>query len=268
VYDPAGRRAQKTINGVSTQFLYDGSNPVQEIQNGAPIANLLTGLGIDEYFSRTDAAGPRTFLADNLRSALAVTDSTGAIQTQYVYDPFGNATVTGAASTNPYQYTGRENDVSGLDYYRARYYSPTFQRFIAEDPRGFAGSGPNLHAYVGNNPTNRTDPSGLEDPECEDIRQKISQYEAEQNDLNGQKCSNLTRAAELQRLLDGERAAYAALGCGEGPGGGGGLPIPEPGQDEEEWPQAAQPPTPGEVVPVLTIGTILYWLSLAAAGAL
>jgi YD repeat-containing protein len=35
-YDPLRRRDQKTINGVSTQFLYDGSNPVHEIQNGAP----------------------------------------------------------------------------------------------------------------------------------------------------------------------------------------------------------------------------------------
>ena len=55
VYDPMGRRDQKTINGTSTQFLYDSLNPVQEIQNGAPSANMLTGLGIDEYFQRIDA---------------------------------------------------------------------------------------------------------------------------------------------------------------------------------------------------------------------
>ena len=42
-YDADGRRAQKTIDSTSTQFLYDGSNPVQEIQNGAPSANLITG---------------------------------------------------------------------------------------------------------------------------------------------------------------------------------------------------------------------------------
>jgi uncharacterized protein RhaS with RHS repeats len=29
-YDPLGRRDLKTINGVSTQFLYDGLNPVQD----------------------------------------------------------------------------------------------------------------------------------------------------------------------------------------------------------------------------------------------
>ena len=56
-YDADGRRAQKTVNSTSTQFLYDGMNPVQELQNGAPSAKMLTGLGIDEYLQRTDSAG-------------------------------------------------------------------------------------------------------------------------------------------------------------------------------------------------------------------
>jgi uncharacterized protein RhaS with RHS repeats len=49
-----------------------------------------------------------------------------------------------------------------LYFYRARYYSPELGRFINEDPLGFLGSGPNLHAYVGNDPINFSDPSGLE----------------------------------------------------------------------------------------------------------
>ena len=53
VYDAFGRRTNKTIAGTATQLLYDGLNPVQEIQNGAPSANLLTGLGVDEYLQRT-----------------------------------------------------------------------------------------------------------------------------------------------------------------------------------------------------------------------
>jgi uncharacterized protein RhaS with RHS repeats len=35
------------------------------------------------------------------------------------------------------------------------------QRFISEDPVGFSGGDANLYGYVGNNPTNYTDPSGL-----------------------------------------------------------------------------------------------------------
>ena len=57
--------------------------------------------------------------------------------------------------------SGRENDGTGLYYYRARYYSPTIQRFISEDPIGFYGGDVNFYAYVGNNPVKFVDPSGL-----------------------------------------------------------------------------------------------------------
>jgi RHS repeat-associated protein len=75
----------------------------------------------------------------------------------------GQATTSGEPSSNPYQYTGRENDGTGLQSNRARYYSPAQQRFISQDPLGFAGSGPNLYTYASNSPTNLTDPRGLED---------------------------------------------------------------------------------------------------------
>ncbi|MGB8414048.1 MAG: RHS repeat-associated core domain-containing protein [Candidatus Binatus sp.] len=102
----------------------------------------------------------RVYPADTLCSALALTDSSGTSQTSYTYEPFGNTTASGVSSTSSYQFTGRENDGTGLDYYRARYYSPTFQRFIAQDPIGFLGGDPNLYRYVGDNPANDRDPSG------------------------------------------------------------------------------------------------------------
>ena len=54
----------------------------------------------------------------------------------------------------------REDDGTGLYYYRARYYSPDQKRFIAADPLGFGGGDSNFYAYVGNNPINFTDPTG------------------------------------------------------------------------------------------------------------
>ena len=36
VYDPLGRRASKTVNGTTTQFVYDGLNPVQELDGASP----------------------------------------------------------------------------------------------------------------------------------------------------------------------------------------------------------------------------------------
>jgi hypothetical protein len=79
-------------------------------------ANLLTG-GVDEYFQRTDSAGGRNFLTDALGSTLALTDSTGAVQTSYTFEPFGNRTVTGASTTNSFAYTGRELDPKPCDHY-------------------------------------------------------------------------------------------------------------------------------------------------------
>jgi RHS repeat-associated protein len=162
VYDPFGRRMSKTIGGVATKFLYDGLNPVQELQSGSPSANLLTGLGIDEYFQRTDSAGSRDFLTDILGSTLALTDPAGAIQTSYTYEPFGNTTVSGASSANPFQFTSRENDGTGLYFYRARYYSPPAQRFVSQDPLDVTLRDTDLYAYVSNAPTNFVDPNGLQ----------------------------------------------------------------------------------------------------------
>jgi RHS repeat-associated protein len=164
-YDALGRRVRKTINGLATDFLYDGANVVQELAGGVPTANLLTGLGIDDVLARTEATGTRSFLSDALGSAVALTEATGLLQTEYTYEPFGNTTVTGVPSTNAFQYTGRENDGTGLYYYRARYYHPGLQRFVSEDPIEFAGGNINLYGSVWNSPINVTDPSGLK-PTC------------------------------------------------------------------------------------------------------
>jgi RHS repeat-associated protein len=157
----SGGESEKTINGVTTEFFYDGINPVQELSGGSVAANLLTGLGVDERFTRTDAGGTRNFLTDALGSAIALADSAGTIQTEYTYDAFGKMTFTGSSNSNPYQYTGRENDGTGLYYYRARYYHPELQRFISEDPIGFSGGGANFYPYVNNNSINFSDPLGL-----------------------------------------------------------------------------------------------------------
>jgi RHS repeat-associated protein len=133
VYDGLGRREKKTVNGALTEFLFDGLNPVQETAGTPIVANLLTGPGVDEYFLRADAAGTRAFLTDALGSTVALTDATGALQTTYTYEPFGATTAAGPASSSSFQYTGRENDGTGLYYYRARYYHPGLARFLRED---------------------------------------------------------------------------------------------------------------------------------------
>jgi RHS repeat-associated protein len=158
-YDPLGRRISKTVGGITTDFLYDEANVAQELFGGIPSANLLTGR-LDQVFARTDTS-MRNFLSDRLGSTVALTDSSGAVATQYTYEPFGNTSSSGSSSSNSFQYTGRENDGTGLYFYRARYYDPQIGRFISEDPIGFLG-GINIYAYVADDPLDFIDSFGLD----------------------------------------------------------------------------------------------------------
>lgn len=55
-YDALNRRMSKAVAGTTTQFVYDGLNPVQELQSGSASANLLTGLNLNESWRATLAA--------------------------------------------------------------------------------------------------------------------------------------------------------------------------------------------------------------------
>ena len=108
---------------------------------GSEGVNYLLGLGLDQRYARKDSSGSRSYLTDALGSTIALANSSGETTTTYSYDPLGQTKADGEASPNPYQYTGRENDGTALQYNRERYYSPGEQRFISHDPLGFAGRG-------------------------------------------------------------------------------------------------------------------------------
>ncbi len=161
LYDALGRRVGQTASGLTAQYVYDMLNVAQEQYAGGTVADMLAGLGLDQNFARTDTSGSYAMLPDLLGSTVAMVNSAGGISTSYQYVPFGQTTMTGTSSTNPFQYTGRELDATGLYFMRARYYNPIAQRFISQDPIGLAGGQPNFYAYVFNSPTNFADPLGL-----------------------------------------------------------------------------------------------------------
>jgi RHS repeat-associated protein len=68
------------------------------------------------------------------------------------------ASARGHRGKSPCRYETASNAVFG-----ARDYDPELGRWVSKDPILFGGGQANLHVYVGNDPVNRRDPSGLGD---------------------------------------------------------------------------------------------------------
>jgi RHS repeat-associated protein len=162
-YDALERRIQRApSSGVSTNFIYDGQDVVKDTNSDGSTVEYLNGPGIDNKIRQKGASSSTSyyFSQDHLGSTTALTGTTGKLVERITYDGFGNS--VGSTRTR-YGFTGRERDpLTGLLHYRARSYDPQLGRFISEDPIGLAG-GINQFAYVGNNPANSVDPTGLWD---------------------------------------------------------------------------------------------------------
>ncbi|GAA1170769.1 hypothetical protein GCM10009654_29950 [Streptomyces hebeiensis] len=158
-YDPLGTRSATTLGGQTRKFLTDGSNPLVEQSGAGETTATVATSGLDQYLTRTENGKTQVYLTDALGTVVGLADPDGSIATRYTYDPYGAPTASGAESSNPYTFTGRENDGTGLLYYRSRYYDPETGRFISQDPIGYAG-GANLYEYALSSPTTYTDPAG------------------------------------------------------------------------------------------------------------
>jgi len=168
-YDGLGRRVEKEVTETAvtnvTQYIYDEDNILLEFDASNNITARYThGPSIDEPLI-TERGGQSFFYhADGLGSITELTDTAGTVAQAYTYSSFGKIeSQLDPTFVQPFTFTAREfGPETGLYFYRARYYDPSLGRFLHEDPIGFAGGGLNAFVYVDNNPTNWTDPLGLQ----------------------------------------------------------------------------------------------------------
>jgi RHS repeat-associated protein len=165
-YDPMGRLSEFDAGTQvsETQYLYDGDALIGEYSStGALLRRYVHGPGVDVplvwYQGATVGSSSRSYLfADHLGSITAISNAGGTTTRVNTYDIFGNP-ASGNGGT--FQFTGQMYiSQLGLYYYRARYYSPQLGRFLQTDPVGYKDDF-DLYSYVGNDPLDRTDPSGL-----------------------------------------------------------------------------------------------------------
>lgn len=216
-WDAKDRLAAVTAGNQRTEFTYDGLSQLASIRlliGGAQVSLRRfvwcedeiceerdeSGVVTKRFFSQGVTietgtnAGTYLYSRDHLDSIRELTDSSGLVRARYEYDPYGRRTRVAGDLDSDFGFTGMFwCSEAGLGLARFRAYDPELGRWFSRDPLPNAEmeEGPNLYAYVGNNPLNMVDPLGLSRC-CID----------ERDNVRGMQTRHVTRCAEAKRIKD------------------------------------------------------------------
>ncbi len=192
-YDFENRLISTTLNGVTTQFAYNGDGiRLRLIESGtlttytqdyaAPLPVVLqakTGSAATQYIyslgtrpiGEYEAATWEYLLADPLGSVRQIANAGGNVTLLKSYEPYGSVLNSEGSAASVFGYAGEQLDATGLIFLRARYYQTLLGLFLSRDawPGDALRPGSmNGWNYGGGDPINRVDPSGwqCQGPQC------------------------------------------------------------------------------------------------------
>lgn len=165
-------------SGNCTVFSYDGldrNTSIQEFRSGTLSSTKqfvwcgydrcesrnAAGVLLSQFFDlgQTISGANYFYQKDILGSIVQLADSSGNLQAQYSYTPYGQVQILSGSLQSDYQFANfYSHQPSGLLLAVHRGYNANLERWISRDPI----QSPNLYAYVGNSPLMFTDPMGLD----------------------------------------------------------------------------------------------------------
>lgn len=164
-YDYRTRRVTRTENNVTTKVAFSGGTSVQEYSaSGLISAEYVRGSdwggGVGGVLYSLRGGSPSYDHYDRRGDVTARTDSAGTVTWQASYEAFGTRPTEYGTTQDRQKANTKEEDPTGLLNEGMRYRDLETGTFITRDPAGFI-DGPNLYAYVRQNPWGKFDPEGL-----------------------------------------------------------------------------------------------------------